>query len=48
MKYFRHFYCAWLGISLGAFGDICFDNWRFYAIVIPTILSVIIFHEAKK
>jgi len=42
MKFLQHYGDAiYLGFALSVFADVHFYNWRFYAIVVPTIILIV-------
>ena len=43
----KYFHVAWLGVALGISG-ILITDWRWWLIVIPTIILVVIFNKEKK
>jgi hypothetical protein len=41
----RTLYAIYLGVGLSAFADLNFLDWKFYAIMIPTIFLVVAFNN---
>ena len=41
-------YCMYLGAALAAFADLYWDDWRVYAIILPTIILVVARDQHRK
>lgn len=44
----RNIAMLYFGFALSAFGNINFDNWRFYAISIPVIILLAMSEDIQK